>query len=238
MSDFIQIEPQEGSPATQRTEVWLLFDDDHIYVRARLWESHPERMIANEMRRDNSTITQNELFAFSLDTFYDGRNGVLFNINPIGGRMDARSPTRLSSTATGTRSGASCPAGSMADGRSRHLCGLALGQCLLGLWLQQIVDESSCSSRVRSALDQNNRIRDDQCAHCLLVGVDHSDGLPSCRATLASSVSKRSPPRLRASQGGDPGVSVGASPRCPQRIVPSGSRFSFRVTWVDTRTCW
>ena len=90
MSDFIQIEPQEGSPATQRTEVWLLFDDDHIYVSARLWESHPERMIANEMRRDNSNITQNELFAFSLDTFYDRRNGVLFNTNPIGGRMDGQ----------------------------------------------------------------------------------------------------------------------------------------------------
>ena len=90
MSDFIQIEPREGSPATQRTEVWLLFDDDHVYVSARVWESHPERMIANEMRRDNSNITQNELFAFSLDPFYDRRNGVLFNTNPIGGRMDGQ----------------------------------------------------------------------------------------------------------------------------------------------------
>ena len=90
MSDFIQIEPQEGSPATQQTEVWLLFDDEYVYISARCWESHPERMIANEMRRDNSNITQNELFAFSLDTFYDRRNGVLFNTNPIGGRMDGQ----------------------------------------------------------------------------------------------------------------------------------------------------
>ena len=90
MSDFIQIEPQEGSPATQQTEVWLLFDDEYVYVSARCWESNPERMIANEMRRDNSNITQNELFAFSLDTFYDRRNGVLFNTNPIGGRMDGQ----------------------------------------------------------------------------------------------------------------------------------------------------
>ena len=90
MSDFIQIEPQEGSPATQQTEVWLLFDDEYVYVSARCWESNPERMIANEMRRDNINITQNELFAFSLDTFYDRRNGVLFNTNPIGGRMDGQ----------------------------------------------------------------------------------------------------------------------------------------------------
>ena len=90
MSDFIQIEPQAGSPATQQTEVWLLFDDEFVYVSARCWESNPERMVANEMRRDNSNITQNELFAFSLDTFYDRRNGVLFNTNPIGGRMDGQ----------------------------------------------------------------------------------------------------------------------------------------------------
>ena len=90
MSDFIQIEPVEGTPATQCTEVWLLFDDAHVYISARLWESNPERMVANEMRRDHPNITQNELFAFSLDTFYDRRNGVLFNTNPIGGRMDGQ----------------------------------------------------------------------------------------------------------------------------------------------------
>jgi hypothetical protein len=90
MSDFIQIEPQEGLPATQQTEVWLLFDDEYVYVSARCWDSNPERMVANEMRRDNGNITQNELFAFSLDTFYDRRNGVLFNTNPIGGRMDGQ----------------------------------------------------------------------------------------------------------------------------------------------------
>ena len=39
ISDFIQIEPQEGSPATERTEVWLAFDDDNLYVAFRNLES-------------------------------------------------------------------------------------------------------------------------------------------------------------------------------------------------------
>jgi hypothetical protein len=90
MSDFIQIEPQAGMPATERTEVWLLYDQNNLYVSARCWDSHPERMIEKEMRRDNTTITQNEYFAFSFDTFYDRRNGVFFTVASTGGRLDGQ----------------------------------------------------------------------------------------------------------------------------------------------------
>ena len=87
-SDFIQSEPLEGAPATQKTEVWILFDDDHVYIAGRCWESHPERMIVNEMRRDARGVAQNERLSFVIDTFYDRRNGVSFTITPIGGRND------------------------------------------------------------------------------------------------------------------------------------------------------
>ena len=53
---FIQQIPDEGAPATERTEMWILFDDEHIYVGARLWESVPEsEWIANEMYRSSTT---------------------------------------------------------------------------------------------------------------------------------------------------------------------------------------
>ena len=90
MTDFVQQEPRDGAPATERTEVWVLFDRDYVYVVARCWESEPDRMIANEMRRDNSGIVQNEAFAFSFDTFYDRRNSVIFHVTPLGGRMDGQ----------------------------------------------------------------------------------------------------------------------------------------------------
>src|SRR5262245_21242913 len=90
ISDFIQQEPREGSPATDRTEAWLLFDDDRVYVSFRCWESHPERMVVNEMRRDDMNVYQNDHIAFVLDTFYDRRNAVEFVINAIGGRMDGQ----------------------------------------------------------------------------------------------------------------------------------------------------
>jgi hypothetical protein len=90
VSDFIQLEPRPGAPATEKTEVWVAFDDDNVYVGVRASESHPERMVANEMRRDAAGVFQNENFAVAFDTFYDRRNSVNFQFNPVGGRMDGQ----------------------------------------------------------------------------------------------------------------------------------------------------
>ncbi len=91
MSDFIQQDPQEGARASEKTEAWLFFDRDRVYVSFRCWESHPERLVATEMRRDNPTVfTGNDNIAFILDTFYDRRNSDFFTINPIGGRSDGQ----------------------------------------------------------------------------------------------------------------------------------------------------
>ncbi len=88
VSDFIQQEPREGEPATEKTEAWVFFDDENIYVSARCWDSHPERMIINEMRRDNFNIFQNESITLVFDTFYDRRNGFFFQTNPLGALRD------------------------------------------------------------------------------------------------------------------------------------------------------
>ena len=90
MSDFIQTDPDQGAPATEKTDVWIFFDDDNVYVVGRAWETEPDRLVANEMRRDNVTIVRNDNFAWSFDTFHDHRNGVLFEVNAIGGRIDAQ----------------------------------------------------------------------------------------------------------------------------------------------------
>ncbi len=85
---FIQQNPQEGEPATETTEAWLFFDDQNLYVSARLWDSQPERILANEMRRDHRNLSQNDNFGVSLDTFYDRRNAFLFHCTPAGGFHD------------------------------------------------------------------------------------------------------------------------------------------------------
>jgi hypothetical protein len=86
---FIQQEPHEGEAATESTEVWLLFDDDNVYVSARCWDSHPERMIGNEMRRDHQSLSRNENFGVMFDTFHDRRNSFMFHVNLLGGLTDA-----------------------------------------------------------------------------------------------------------------------------------------------------
>src|SRR6266446_2174867 len=60
ISDFIQQEPQEGAPATEKTEIWIFFDNENFYLVARCWDSHPEREIATEMRRDGGRVPRNE----------------------------------------------------------------------------------------------------------------------------------------------------------------------------------
>ena len=90
IGSFVQQEPDEGKPATEKTEAWIFFDDDMIYVAARCWESRPERRVANEMRRDTNQLRQNDTFAVLFDTFHDRRNGYLFTANAIGGLGDSQ----------------------------------------------------------------------------------------------------------------------------------------------------
>jgi hypothetical protein len=86
---FIQQLPDDGEPASERTEAWVYFDDDNLYVAARNYESVPEEdWIANEMRRDTFQLRTNDSFSVMLDTFLDRRNGVAFLVTPIGGFSD------------------------------------------------------------------------------------------------------------------------------------------------------
>ena len=85
VSDFIQSLPVEGAEPSERTEVWISFDDSDVYVSARVWDSAPEsEWVANEMRRDTNQLRQNDTFGVMFDTYYDRRNGVMFYTNPLG----------------------------------------------------------------------------------------------------------------------------------------------------------
>ncbi|MCY4659945.1 MAG: DUF5916 domain-containing protein [Acidobacteria bacterium] len=85
---FIQQLPEAGLPPTEETDAWVFHDDDNLYVAARLWDSEPDGLIANEMQRDSFQLVNNDFFSVGLDTFYDRRNGVTFLVNAIGGFMD------------------------------------------------------------------------------------------------------------------------------------------------------
>ena len=89
VTGFVQMIPDEGAPATEKTEVWIMFDRSNVYVAARVWDSAPpSEWVANEMRRDSRHIRQNDTFGVMFDTFYDRRNGVAFYTNPLGAIAD------------------------------------------------------------------------------------------------------------------------------------------------------
>ncbi|MGE0359355.1 MAG: DUF5916 domain-containing protein [Vicinamibacterales bacterium] len=88
ISHFIQMEPRQGQPATERTEAWLFFDDRNFYVAVRSYDSAPERLVANEMRRDSFNVFQNDNLTVSIDSLYTRRSGYFFQTNALGALRD------------------------------------------------------------------------------------------------------------------------------------------------------
>ncbi len=87
VTNFIQAEPREGQRATERTNVWIAYGDGNLYVAAHLYDSKPDNLVVNDIRKDFSERAQ-DVFSVILDTFHDRRNGYVFMTNPAGARGD------------------------------------------------------------------------------------------------------------------------------------------------------
>jgi len=88
ISEFTQQEPQEGQPATERTEVRMLYDQNNLYFAVHALDSQPAAVIATEMRRDADRILEEDNFQIILDTFMDSRSAYMFAVSPIGAKLD------------------------------------------------------------------------------------------------------------------------------------------------------
>ncbi|NKB88227.1 MAG: hypothetical protein GKS06_08410 [Acidobacteria bacterium] len=89
ITEFVQSQPNEGAPATERSEVRVLYDAEYLYISAMLWDSEPDQMVATVLRRDESH-DDNDAFAVTLDTYHDHRNGFFFETNAHGALFDAQ----------------------------------------------------------------------------------------------------------------------------------------------------
>ena len=88
-STFTQQEPNEGQPATERTEVWFLIDQTNLYVAVICYDSEPGRLVVSQSRRDAS-LSNSDSVQILLDTFNDGQNAFVFGTNPFGIEYDAQ----------------------------------------------------------------------------------------------------------------------------------------------------
>ena len=85
-SRFIQTDPAEGQPASERTEVQVLMGADALYIGARLHDREPKRIKAALARRDDEV--EADEFDVYLDTFHDHLSGVRFRVTPGGATLD------------------------------------------------------------------------------------------------------------------------------------------------------
>ncbi|MEE8581429.1 MAG: carbohydrate binding family 9 domain-containing protein, partial [Myxococcota bacterium] len=84
---LIQVEPVEGAEPSERTEIRLLSDADHLYFGIRCYDREPDQIIAQKMLRDVSVQTEDRI-SIAIDTFRDFRNGYLLQVNALGSRRD------------------------------------------------------------------------------------------------------------------------------------------------------
>jgi hypothetical protein len=83
---FTQNDPKDGEPATEKTRVWVAYDDKALYVAAYCHDSEPSKIIGRLGRRD--ARVDSDWFMFAVDPFLDKRTGYMFGVNPAGSIMD------------------------------------------------------------------------------------------------------------------------------------------------------
>jgi len=89
ITDFVQVEPNEGEPITQPMEIRILYDDKNIYFGYTCYDSDISNAVINEMRRDAHGLYDNDHAFLLLDPYNDRRSAVFFRFNAIGGVEDA-----------------------------------------------------------------------------------------------------------------------------------------------------
>ena len=87
MGDFRQLEPKEGEPATEPTDVYLGFDKDNLYIGVRCHDSEYKKIVSTTLTRD-SDMTYDDTIQILIDTFHDGRSAYIFVTNPGGVQVD------------------------------------------------------------------------------------------------------------------------------------------------------
>lgn len=90
VADFHQKEPAEGAAPTQRTEVRFLYDDERLYIGARMYDDDPGAIVGRLVRRDADAESDEIRIIF--DTFLDHLGQTMFTVNPAGVRGDAYGP--------------------------------------------------------------------------------------------------------------------------------------------------
>ncbi|MEO6757882.1 MAG: DUF5916 domain-containing protein, partial [Saprospiraceae bacterium] len=87
-TDFLFSWPNPGQPATERTEVKILYDDEALYIGVHCFDRQPDSIFHRLSKRDELENSDN--FSILLDTYHDGQNAVLFGVSPDNVQFDSK----------------------------------------------------------------------------------------------------------------------------------------------------
>lgn len=87
-NDFVQFEPVNGSPATEKSEVLFAYTDEAIYIGATLYDSNPKSILKELSRRDVIESMKSDYFSVLLSPYNDGINAVEFMVSAAGVQAD------------------------------------------------------------------------------------------------------------------------------------------------------
>lgn len=87
-ADFIQQDPNNGEPATEETEVRIIYDQDTLYMGVTCFDSEPDKWIGYQRRRDEF-LPADDRFMWNIDTFNNQQSSYFFEMNPSGLMADA-----------------------------------------------------------------------------------------------------------------------------------------------------
>ena len=87
IGELVQRQPDTGQPPSERTDVMLLRDEDHLYIGIYAYDAEPDRVIGTQMMRDGS-LAADDRIELLLDTFRDQRSAFYFATNPAGALVD------------------------------------------------------------------------------------------------------------------------------------------------------
>jgi hypothetical protein len=82
VTGFLQRDPTEGAPPSESTVVYIAYDDAALYIAARLYDAHPDSIVARLARRDQGT--NSDRFTLYVDPYHDKRSGFYFGITAAG----------------------------------------------------------------------------------------------------------------------------------------------------------
>ena len=88
ITEFVQQSPLEGQPATEDTEVYIAYDDEHLYFGLYAHYSQPSMMRANRVDRDQAFFGD-DLISVYFDTFLDQQRAYVFSVNGYGVQNDS-----------------------------------------------------------------------------------------------------------------------------------------------------